>query len=339
MTGPVGTMFGVMLNAMGAQNETALFLTEAQKRDLLRGLFDAYYRPQADKAVIFDTNRAWTARLPALLDLYPEAKLLCCVRDVAWVMDSIERLVRRNAFEPSRLFGSAEERATVFSRVEALAHRDRLVGFAWSALKEAYYGEHSRAAPADRVRHPVPAAARHASAGLRVPGRALARARFRSGRVCRARVRRPAGDPGPAHGQGQGRLHAQAHRPAARPVREICQPRLLARPERLRCLPHHRPGERLPRPIDPAAGGRRTAGIERPDFQPQRAEPEAGPGRAPTSATGRCSAARSHRHRQHGLDCHSASPSPVVGGRRAARRRASMSMTVPMFRPTLLFVC
>jgi len=144
MTGPVGTLFGVMLNAMGAQNETALFLKEEQKRDLLRGLFDAYYRPQAGKAVIFDTNRAWTARLPALLDLYPDAKLLCCVRDVAWVMDSLERLVRKNAFEPSRLFGSPEERATVFSRVEALAHRDRLVGFAWSALKEAYYGEHSK---------------------------------------------------------------------------------------------------------------------------------------------------------------------------------------------------
>ena len=102
----MGTLFGVMLDAMGARNETAVFLTEAQKRDLLRGLFDAYYRPQADKAVIFDTNRAWTARLPALLGLYPDAKLLCCVRDVAWVMDSIERLVRRNAFEPSRLFAT-----------------------------------------------------------------------------------------------------------------------------------------------------------------------------------------------------------------------------------------
>ena len=129
---------------MGAHNETALFLKEGQKRDLLRGLFEAYYRPQAGKAVVFDTNRAWTARLPALLTLVPDAKVLCCVRDVAWVMDSIERLVRQNAFEPSRLFATPEERATVFSRVEALAHRDRLVGFAWSALKEAYYGEHSR---------------------------------------------------------------------------------------------------------------------------------------------------------------------------------------------------
>ena len=69
--------------------------------------------------------------------------MLCCVRNVAWIMDSFERLVRRNAFEPSSIFASPEERATVYSRTEALAHRDRVVGFACSALKEAYYGEHS----------------------------------------------------------------------------------------------------------------------------------------------------------------------------------------------------
>ena len=145
MTGPVGTLFGVMLNAMGAQNETALFLDEGQKQALLRSLFEVYYRPQAGKAVVFDTNRAWCARLPSLLELFPEARVICCVRNLAWIMDSIERLVRKNAFEPSRLFATPEERATVFSRVEALAHRDRLVGFAWSALKEAYYGERSAA--------------------------------------------------------------------------------------------------------------------------------------------------------------------------------------------------
>lgn len=144
MTSPVGTLFGVMLNAMGHGNETALFIDEAQKKDLLAAIFERYYRPHGERAVIFDTNRAWCARLPALLSIYPDAKVICCVRSVAWIMDSIERLVRKNAFEPSRLFASAEERATVFSRVDALAHRDRLVGFAWSALKEAYYGEHAR---------------------------------------------------------------------------------------------------------------------------------------------------------------------------------------------------
>jgi sulfotransferase len=144
MTSPVGQLFNVMLNAMGANNETALFIDEAQKKELLASLFECYYRPHQDKAVVLDTNRLWCARLPALLSLFPDAKVVCCVRSVAWIMDSIERLVRQNAFEPSRLFATADERATVFSRVEALAHRDRMVGFAWSALKEAYYGEHGR---------------------------------------------------------------------------------------------------------------------------------------------------------------------------------------------------
>ncbi len=144
MTGPVGTFFGLMLNSMGSHNETAVFITEQQKKDLLKGLFEAYYRPQEHKELIFDTNRGWCARLPALMSIFPESKVLCCVRNVAWVMDSIERLVRNNAFEPSRLFGTPDERATVFSRVEALANRDRLVGFAWSALKEAYYSDYSK---------------------------------------------------------------------------------------------------------------------------------------------------------------------------------------------------
>jgi sulfotransferase len=63
------------------------------------------------------------------------------VRNVAWVMDSLERVYRANPFENTKLFADDAERNTVHSRVETLAQRNRLVGFAWSALKEAYYGE------------------------------------------------------------------------------------------------------------------------------------------------------------------------------------------------------
>ncbi len=143
MTGPVGGLVGTLLNAMSPQNETAVFLDEAKRQAILRALVEAYYADQAEKAVVFDTNRMWSARLPLIAALYPEARVLACVRSVAWIMDSFERLVRRNAFEPSRLFVTSEERATVYSRTEALGHRDRVVGFAYSALKEAYCGEHS----------------------------------------------------------------------------------------------------------------------------------------------------------------------------------------------------
>ena len=140
MSGPVGPMVQALLNTFAAQHETAVFLDEERRRAVLDAVIQAYYAPEGDR-IVFDTNRLWCARLPLLKALYPDARLLCCVRNVAWIMDSFERLVRRNAFEPSRLFASPEERATVYSRTEALAHRDRVVGFAWSALKEAYYGE------------------------------------------------------------------------------------------------------------------------------------------------------------------------------------------------------
>jgi sulfotransferase len=38
------------------------------------------------------------------------------VRNPAWVMDSVERLVRKNAFDVSRIFNSAQERSTVYTR-------------------------------------------------------------------------------------------------------------------------------------------------------------------------------------------------------------------------------
>jgi sulfotransferase len=144
MTSPVGALFTGVLNQLGAGSEFGPVVTTEQRRRLLRGLFEAWYADQTDKSVIFDTNRLWCGRLPAILDLFPDAKVIACVRNVAWVMDSIERLYRANPYENTRLFGNDVERNTVYSRVETLAQRDRLVGFAWSALKEAFYGEQAK---------------------------------------------------------------------------------------------------------------------------------------------------------------------------------------------------
>lgn len=140
MTSPVGALFSGMLNQFSAGSEFGPVLDRDTRRRLLRGLFDAYYADQADKAVLFDTNRLWSAKLPAIVDLFPQAKVIACVRNVAWVMDSLERLYRANPYEQTKLFSDESERNTVYSRVDTLAQRNRLVGFGWSALKEAYYG-------------------------------------------------------------------------------------------------------------------------------------------------------------------------------------------------------
>lgn len=143
MTSPVGSLFSSVLQQCSAGSEFGSVIDTDLRRRLLRGLFDSYYADKADKPVIFDTNRQWCARLPALQDLFPQAKTIACVRNVAWVLDSLERLYRANPFENTKLFNDDDERNTVYSRCETLAQRNRLVGFAWTALKEAYYGENA----------------------------------------------------------------------------------------------------------------------------------------------------------------------------------------------------
>lgn len=142
MTSPVGGLVTHMLEAMGENHESSVFLTPEQKRALILSVFSAYYQPRENLEVIFDTNRVWCSKLPLIRTLFPEAKVICCVRNIAWIMDSIERLVRRNVFDVSKLFNQGE-RASVYSRTEALSLGGRLVGFAYHALKEAFYSEES----------------------------------------------------------------------------------------------------------------------------------------------------------------------------------------------------
>ena len=145
MSSPVASLFEGLIAQVSAGSELSSMVSESQRERFLRGLFDSYYADQTEP-VIFDTNRAWTAQLPALMRVFPEAKVICLVRDVAWIMDSMERQFRQNAFENTRLFNAPGERATVYTRTEALAGANRLVGFPWHALREACYSDY-----ADRV--------------------------------------------------------------------------------------------------------------------------------------------------------------------------------------------
>ena len=142
MSSPVGSLFLALQGAMSRRNEAAVFIDDDQKRELLKGIFDSYYHAIHPQQIVFDTNRAWCSKLPTLVPLFPQAKVICCVRHVPWIMDSIERLIRENAFELSGIFGF-ESLNTVYTRVNRLAVSDGLVGFALDALREAFWSEHA----------------------------------------------------------------------------------------------------------------------------------------------------------------------------------------------------
>jgi len=141
MTSPVGALCSAVLGQVSAGSEFGAVVGTDKRRALMRGLFDTYYA-DVDRDVVFDTNRGWSAKMPMVHDLFPQAKVIACVRNVAWIMDSFERLHCANPYESTRLFGANAR--TVYSRLEGLAQHDQTVGFAWSALREAFYGEHAK---------------------------------------------------------------------------------------------------------------------------------------------------------------------------------------------------
>jgi sulfotransferase len=131
-------MMNAMLAEMSAGNESALFFTPAQREAVLKGLFANYYGLIAPARIVFDTNRGWTARIDLLATLFPQAKIICCVRHIPWIIDSVERLIRKNKFELSKIF-SFEVGGTVYSRAEGLMSASGLIGYPLNAMKQAMH--------------------------------------------------------------------------------------------------------------------------------------------------------------------------------------------------------
>ncbi len=141
MSSPVGSLINGILEQIGAGSEFYSFFDEAKRKKMCQAIFNAYYENESDKDVIFDTNRMWAARLHQLVELFDDFKVICCVRNPAWVMDSFEQIYRKNPFNYSKMF-SPGNRHTVYSRCESMISGG-IVGAAWSALKEAFYGDYS----------------------------------------------------------------------------------------------------------------------------------------------------------------------------------------------------
>ena len=94
----------------------------------------------AEAKVIFDTSRNWCSLIPALCELFPTARVVCCVRSPAWILDSIERHVQQNALGMQRMFNH-DPKGNEYTRVEALTGKDGFVKRARGNLRQAWFGE------------------------------------------------------------------------------------------------------------------------------------------------------------------------------------------------------
>ena len=142
MSSPLAGMIDAMLGEMSDRNELAAFITDEQRQRVLHGLFASYYGSGLAADVLFDTSRKWCSKLPVLRELFPEFKVIACVRNVSWIVDSLARAIEKNALRPSFMV-NFQTGSTVYNRVEAVTFGEGIVGHSYNALKEAFYGEHA----------------------------------------------------------------------------------------------------------------------------------------------------------------------------------------------------
>jgi len=118
----------------GCSKESSVFINQEQRLDILRGLFNSYYKKTSN--IIFDTHRFWNSRIHILSELFPEAKFISCVREVGWVADSFEKLYRKNNQQASALYGWTTG-GNVFNRTRHLLEKDNVIGFSLNSTIEA----------------------------------------------------------------------------------------------------------------------------------------------------------------------------------------------------------
>ncbi len=143
VTSPLSMLCGVMQEAISDKNEFRSQFDDARREALLSGVFSSYYHDLPKNKLIMDTNRAWTGKMALLARLFPASRVICCVREVGWIIDSVERMLNKNPTQLSGMFGFKLSQS-VYSRADSLMNSNTgLVGKTWSTLREAWFGEHA----------------------------------------------------------------------------------------------------------------------------------------------------------------------------------------------------
>jgi len=102
--------------------ENNLNITEDQRKNLMYGVFDGYYK-HIEKPVIFDSCRGWTKKTPFLKALFPYTKILCPVRDIVSILNSFEVLFNRNYFYTKQINEKIFSE-NIFMRIQELFQRE-----------------------------------------------------------------------------------------------------------------------------------------------------------------------------------------------------------------------
>lgn len=88
-----------------------------KRRELMRSLFNTFYRD--GNQVCFNTNRGWSSETALLKDLFGDFRMIVCLREIPWILDSFEVLHTKNPHTIKPLYHH-QDLANVYERSHML---------------------------------------------------------------------------------------------------------------------------------------------------------------------------------------------------------------------------
>jgi len=142
ISGPLARFVRAIIMESSSQGGYRHECPPEKRKKIISGIFESYY-DNPSKTVCINHNRGWPLLLPTIKDLYPNAKVIMCVRDMYRVINSFETLVRKQPYTFTSMF-SPEENINVYSRAQALLDNNKTIGFAYAALKQGITSEYKK---------------------------------------------------------------------------------------------------------------------------------------------------------------------------------------------------
>ena len=118
--------------------ESNYIVNEERRISILQHIFEGFYS-EIQKPIVVDTSRAWTKKISLLKTLYPNTKLLCCVRNIVDILNSFETIFKKNPLYTNTLV-KEDIKQHVFARCDAMMDpKEGIVTTNWLSLQEGYY--------------------------------------------------------------------------------------------------------------------------------------------------------------------------------------------------------
>jgi len=117
--------------------ENNLNITEEHRKNIILSIFEGYYK-HVNTPIIFDNSRCWTKNTTLLKELFPYTKILCCVRDIPWIINSFELINKKNPFYTSTPFEEQYQDNVFFRSDSMMSKNGGVIVEPWLFLQEGY---------------------------------------------------------------------------------------------------------------------------------------------------------------------------------------------------------